>query len=297
LKKINNIIKIFIIIAIIFSFSGCNNNHDEKQAPAKKVSLKIWRLFDSDEIMQPIIDEFIADRSDKYDLTIEYKQKDYKEYVETTTNALAAGEGPDIWMIRNDWVAREYDKLEPLPENILTLEQYKNLFPEIVNKDNIIDNKIYGIPWSVDTLALYYNPQIFAEAREQIEDAGIIDSENDKILEEPPSNWEELIRAVKYLTKKNGDNIERAGIAMGTKNNVDHSIDILTALMLQNHTQMVSDDLLTATFNLAINKESGKPVYSGTKALEFYKSFSHPDKEVYTWNDSMPNSVQAFISG
>ena len=258
--------------------------------------LKIWRLFDSEEVMKPIIDDYIADRSDVYDLTITYEQKDYQDYVETTTNALAAGQGPDIWMIRNDWIPREYDKLQPLPEKIMTKVQYKKLFPEIVVSDNIIEDQIYGMPWSVDTLALYYNQDIFNQVRDKLEDEGKI-AQDDPILEEPPNNWSEFVRAVKLLTQKEGNEIKRSGVALGTANNIDHSIDILTALMLQNHTQMISDDKLTATFNLAIKKQSGEPVYAGTKALEFYKSFSNPDKEVYTWNENMPNSTTAFIEG
>ncbi len=290
------IIFVVLVLVLTVNFSGCGPDNGGEKAPGKRITLKIWRLFDSEEIMQPIINDYIEDRREKYDLTITYEQKEYDEYVETTTNALAAKQGPDIWMIRNDWVTREYDKLEPLPEKIMGEEQYKEMFPAVVTNDNIIDGKIYGMPWSVDTLSLYYNQDILNKVREELEDAKIVDHQ-DKILEEAPGNWDELIRAVKYLTKKDGDNIARAGIALGTANNVEHSTDILSVLMLQNHTQMISDDKETATFNLAIQKQSGEPVYAGTKALEFYKSFSDPSKEVYSWNTSMPDSVTAFIEG
>ncbi len=295
--KLQKIISILLILVLAISFSGCSPGGQKEKAPGKRVNLKIWRLFDSEEIMQPIINEFIQDRKDEYDLNIIYEEKEYSEYVEATTNALAAGQGPDIWMIRNDWVAREYDKLEPIPEKFLSIDRFKQIFPQIASNDLIIDNKIYGIPWSIDTLALYYNPEIFRKVRNELEDAKALER-GDNILEDPPSNWEEFIRAVKLLTIKDGDKIQRAGVALGTANNVEQSIDILTLLMLQNHTQMISDDKQTATFNLAIQKQSGEPVYAGTKALEFYKSFSDPGKkDTYTWNNSMPDSLTAFIEG
>lgn len=296
LQKFRKIIALFLIIATTISFSGCSSTGTSKQAPKTKVTLTIWQLFDSPDVMQPIINDYISDKSENYDLNIIYEKKDYSDYLEASTNALAAGAGPDIWMIRNDWVPREIDKIVEAPSDIVSTDEFKSVSPNLVNSEVVIDNKIYGIPWSVDTLALYYNQDIFNKVRNDLEDAKAINNE-DTILEDAPANWEDFIRTSKLLTVKNGDKIERAGAALGTTGNISNATDILSALMLQNHTQMVSDDLKTATFNLAIAKESGEPVYSGTKALEFYKSFADPSKDVYTWNDSMPDSVQAFIDG
>lgn len=296
MNKTKKIIAMLLIIVFSLTMSGCNLNPANKAAPARKVSLKIWRLFDSQEVMQPIIDDYISDRKSQYQLDITYEQKDYNEYVENTTNALAAGVGPDIWMIRNDWVAREYDKLQPVPKEISTVDNYKEIFPDIAVKDNIIDDKIYGIPLSIDTLALYYNESLFEQVKSELRKAKVITT-GDRILQDPPATWEDVIQVTKYLTQKDGNKINRAGIALGTGGNIDNVDGILTAMMLQNHTQMISDDQLSATFNLAVQKQSGEPVYAGTKALEFFKSFSDPAKENYSWNNDMPNSVQAFIDG
>lgn len=137
------------------------------------------------------------------------------------------------------------------------------------------------MPFTVDTLALFYNPKIL----------------NEKFLFQIPDTWDGFIGAEKKLRTVNGDVVERAGVAMGTSNNVEHAQDILYLLMLQSNTKMISNDFAKAYFNLSTKDVQGNIVYQGTNSLDFYTSFADPAKENYTWNASMPNSLEAFTSG
>lgn len=286
-----------IIIALTLTGAGCLST-TSKQASKAPVTLTVWQLFDSQEAFNPIIQAY---QDKNPNITINYVKKDYNEYELQTSEALAAGKGPDIWMIRNDWMPRHNDKIVPMPDGALAsngksdLDNYKSTFPPIVADDNIIDGKIYGIPFSVDTLALYYNADIFNAKRVELENAKRKDEA--KLFENPPATWDDFIKIVKLLTEKSGKNITKSAVAMGTSSNIDKSIDILTALMLQNGTPMTSVDNKAATFNLSINKATGEPVYPGTQALDFYTSFANPNKETYTWNSSMSNSLNAFMDG
>lgn len=296
--KINRLFVLFSIFIVTVALSGCSLFGGGGSGGGEKpeYNLTIWRLFDDYEVFDPIVKDYQRDHTD-ITFTVTYEKKDYEEYVESTVDSLAARNGPDIWMIRNDWIPKQYEKLIPMPEDIMgDINTYINSYPPVFSQDAIIDNKVYALPWSVDTLALYYNTDIFLEKRHQMEEAGEI-GRGDTTLEEPPGDWEEVIRYLKLLTQKDGNDIQGAGIALGGSDNVDRSVDILTALMLQNHTNMISEDKKSAAFNLSITKGTGEPYYPGIKALDFYKSFSDPSKETYTWNNSMPNSIQAFIEG
>lgn len=289
------------LILVLFTLNGASCLKGPTGGePQEQITLTMWGLFDSEEVFQPLINDFQLIHKN---IKVNYIKKDFDEYELKTSEALAAGTGPDIWMIRNDWMPRHYEKLVPLSEGVINidkknksdLEIYKDKFAPIAATENIIDEKIYGIPFSIDTLALYYNQDIFRAKIKQFDDEK--KTSESRFLENPPQTWDDVIRTNEMLTIKNGNNISRSGLAFGTAGNTDHSQDILAMFMLQNRTEMVSADKQTATFNLPIQKASGEPVYAGTKALEFYTGFSNPSKQTYSWNNSMPNSIDAFIDG
>ena len=294
------------VVLILFSSSltgaSCFPGQPD-QSQQEQITLTMWGLFDDKEVFDPIINNY---QSNNTNIKINYIKKDYNEYELISSEALASDEGPDIWAIQNDWMARDYKKIQPMPSGMLTsssvgnkdksdMDIYKSTFPDIVYTDNVIDDKIYGMPLSVDTLALYYNTDIFkAKANELY---NINKNDEAKLFENPPGDWDTFVKLSKMLTQKNGNDITVSGAALGTNNNVDKSVDILSALMLQNNTTMVAADKQSAAFNLSRTKESGGVVYPGTNALDFYTSFANPNKETYMWNSSMPDSVTAFMDG
>jgi ABC-type glycerol-3-phosphate transport system substrate-binding protein len=116
------------------------------------------------------------------------------------------------------------------------------------------------------------------------------------MLAGPIDTWEKLAAIVPYLRVTNGDSISTAAVAMGTSLNVERSYDIVQTIMMQNGTQLTSEDLNSATFNQN-QIGSTAPKYPGEDALKFYLRFSNPSDALYTWNDKMPNSYDAFKNG
>lgn len=296
-RTIGQIISILLVIAVGLSVWGLSCGPiNQKSGP--EVTLTIWRPIDDEEIFKPIIRDF---QQEYPNIKINYFKKDLTEYEENSVDALASGEGPDIWSIRNDWMAKHWKKLIAAPAGLFTQqsgkkdgEVYKETFAPVAAEDALINDQIYGVPFSVDTLVLYYNTDLFREVKTKLEDEGKIDP-SDRTLEEPPANWEEVEQYTKLLTEKdNQGNISRAGIALGAASNIGQAIDVLSALMLQNHTTMISADKKSAAFNLSIPKETGEPYYPGRKALEFYTKFADSGSDVYSWSASMPYSLDAF---
>ena len=146
--------------------------------------------------------------------------------------------------------------------------------------DNVvIDNQIYGLPYSVDTLILYYN-------RDLLDSAG---------LATPPVTWTGVKEATKALTQiDQNNNLIQTGVAMGTSDNIPHAVDIVSLLMMQNGTVMVNAKG-QAAFHQPASGEKG--YFPGQEALRFYTDFADPIKEVYSWNSRQPDALDAFISG
>ncbi len=256
----------------------CIGGRCQKIPPSEeKINLTIWGVFDDRGAYKAIIEGFEATHPN---ISITYIKKDYKDYERDLLDALAADEGPDIWFLHNDWLPKHKNKILPIPSTIYTIEEYKNTFAPVAYEDLSDRGKIYGVPLAIDNLALFYNLDLFEKAR----------------IRRPPTTWEEFIEDVKKLTKREGDQILVSGAALGTVENIPRAVDILSALMLQTGTIMVSDDRSKAYFNQYIKSE-GEIVYPGTDALEFYTSFTQPLKSFYSWNESMPYALNAFLEG
>jgi len=101
---------------------------------------------------------------------------------------------------------------------------------------------------------------------------------------------------VKSLTKVDefGD-IQQAGASIGTAKNINRAVDVLYLLMLQNGTKMVDDEKTAATFDGENTTSDGESYIPGLDALIFYTDFANPKKTIYTWNRSMPFSIDAFV--
>jgi len=247
---------------------------------SKPITLEFWGTYDDYKVYGELIEAF---QKENKNIAIKYTQKSFADYEKELLNALAAGTGPDIFSIHQTWLPKYEDKISPMPQTkeFITSKVFQDTFVDVVYSDFVINDKIYGIPFYVDTLALYYNKDFFNSAG----------------IPSPPADWDEFLDDVELLTQKDQwGNIERSGVAMGTAQNINRSTDILTLFMLQTGAQMVDSSHTRATFNQTSYLEGGA-FNPGRDALRFYTDFSNPTKRVYCWNREMPYSIDAFYQG
>lgn len=274
-------------LLLTFTLSGAmcagKSTAPEKACPggpcSVPINLTVWRLFDDREVLDPAIKAY----TQKYkNVTVTYKKMDPADYEETLINALSAGTGPDIFQIHNDWVPKHGDKIAPVPADIMKIEDYQNTFVPVAAEDFIANDNIYAMPYSVDTLALYYNPNILSA----------------KKLFSPPATWDQLKLYSQNITEKTGrGNITLSGITLGTAKNITRASDILYAMMLQNGAVMTSPDNTSATFANYIKDAAGNPFVPGLKSLEYYTSFANPNDPNFCWNVTLLGSEEAFEKG
>jgi multiple sugar transport system substrate-binding protein len=173
----------------------------------------------------------------------------------------------------------------------LSVKDLKIQYTDAVANDVIINapvdspatgskDRIFALPLAGDSLALYYNKDL-------LNAAGIA---------EPPAYWDDFQKDIPKLTKQNSQgNIVQSGTALGTAKNVQRYADILSVLMMQNGTVMT--DGSTTTFNKIPAELAGRETPPADDAVVFYTDFANPAKEVYTWNDKLADSLQAFAAG
>lgn len=275
-KEILLIVGVAIVIMVVVIAFGFVSKKSCKPA-----NLEMWGLYDEPEIFNELINSYI--KQNKCVAKIVYKKKAIETYEQELINAFAANQGPDIWMMNNNWLAKHKDKIIEFPQSALkfSFADFQNTFVDVAVNDLTDSGKIYALPPYVDTLALFYNKNYFNSAG----------------IPYPPETWDDLIADLYKLTKKNQfGGIDRAGISLGTAENINRASDILSLIMLQNGTQMVSDDKKVATVTDGVSL-NGETYYPGKDALRFYTDFSNPTKSSYAWNRQMPYSIDAFANG
>ncbi len=254
---------------------GCKQTNPNKYS----LKLEVWGLFDNQEAFGDIIENYKRINPNIADIS--YKKLAPDTYEKDLVEALASGQGPDIFLIQNNWLPSFTDKLAPAPANILTEQKFRNDFVDVAANDFLNQGKIYAVPLSVDTLGLYYNKDLFNEAG----------------ITAPPKNWTEFMDDVRRLTRlgKSGEVI-RSGAAIGTAYNINRSTDILNLLMLQNGTEMVNGQVGRALFDQVV-KNGDQSMSPGENALNFYTQFAENSSSVYCWNPRMHYSIDAFSEG
>lgn len=269
-------IALMIFVTLIFILSNLGGPGTTASA-----DLTMWGVFDDQAAFDVAIKNF---EKENKGIHVDYRLIPFADYEQTLLNALAAGTGPDVLMIHNTWLPKHIDKIQSLPEKfpglkdpLMTIRQFKDLFVDVAFSDLVNDNKVYAMPLYANTLALYYNKNMFASAG----------------IAQPPRTWDVFLDDVTKLTRLDESrNITQSGAAMGTARNINRSTDILMMLMLQSGVQMTNADNTQATFARSVD---GQPV--GERALTFYTDFTNPQKEVYTWNSSQDYSIDAFAAG
>jgi multiple sugar transport system substrate-binding protein len=285
MKKIASLTIIGVLMSVLV-FSGWTCT---RQIGVKPIKLTVWNLWDSSISWSSMIgyyQSYVSADGERTPIAITYVQMpsvSIKEYEEMFNAALRQGTGPDILMINNSWLPRYRNKIVPLNKGAATAQSYRAKFVDVVSYDFLEGNAIYAVPLSIDTLALYYNIEL-------LNAAGIYD---------PPRTWDEFSEAVKKLTVRDEKgNIKRAGAAIGTDKNVDRSSDILSLLMMQSGSTIVTDAQRVANFADPIPDSTGGVKKSiGGEALQFYTNYANSDKVVYTWNPLMKYSIDAFTKG
>src|SRR3990167_8225981 len=156
--KQKSISKLLILsLAIVFTAQSCNR----QQPRPEEIELTWWKPFDDARIVEPLISEF---QKVYPNVRVNYTQKNIENYEDELRDALAAGEGPDIFSIHNDWLPKHKAKMTPAPEKIFGLKDLRQNFVEVLETDLVSDSQVYALPLAVDVLALFYNKDLFASA-------------------------------------------------------------------------------------------------------------------------------------
>jgi ABC-type glycerol-3-phosphate transport system substrate-binding protein len=139
---------------------------------------------------------------------------------------------------------------------------------------------ILALPLTIDPMVMYYNRSLL----------------NANAVVAPPTYWDDFANLVPILNKKDVNNqLTTSTIALGQFSNISSAKDIMATLFMQTGNPIVSEK--NGSFYSALTESSGANTSNLSSVLSFYTSFSDPSQNVYSWNESLPNSQDFFSAG
>lgn len=265
----------FAIGALVYvSLFKSTGNTDDKQFGEKVV---IWGPFSSGDFNQFLTN--IAS-SNKSFSSVTYKQVDERNFNGELLNAIAEGKSPDLIIIPHTALVTLRQTLRPISYVDYPIRNFKDTYidgAEIFMRDD----GIYGIPFAVDPLIMYWNRDIFSSSG----------------LSGAPRTWETLVSETTPAIVRRDEKLQitQSAVAFGEYVNVQHAKDILSMLFLQSGTNIVEEQ--NGRYAITLGRGTGNGLPPGEAALSFYTQFVAPGNTAYSWNRSQVLDRSQFLGG
>lgn len=261
----------FILIGVlVFAFSRSSTTDEVAH-------VTIWG-----SMSETLFNSYLRESGIAEDKTIDitYVEKKRQTFDQEFVEALAVGQGPDLFFLTQDGILKHKDKIYPIPFSVYSERTFKDTFVE-EGELFLTNDGVYGLPFIIDPMVMYWNRDIFSNAG----------------LSLPPKYWSEFYDLSNKLTVKDANfNVSRGTVALGEHGNITNANELISLLVMQagspitiRNSQGVVENVFSDRFDL--------PTTPALRALTFYTEFANPLKPFYSWNRALPESKNFFISG
>ncbi|MCR4325432.1 MAG: extracellular solute-binding protein, partial [Patescibacteria group bacterium] len=212
---------------------------------------------------------------------VNYVQKDPDTYEADLTEALAGGQGPDLFLLTEDYALKTEGQIAVIPFSALPRAQFEGTFVDAASPF-LSEEGVIGVPLLADPLVLYWNKDILSSAG----------------YAAPPQYWDQLFDIARSVSSRDETgSIVQSALAFGEYKNIAHAKDILATLILQADGAITQYDNSGKLRSALVLKSGGAASQATASALRFYTEFADPSKDDYSWNRSLPDARQFFAAG
>ena len=171
-----------LVLGINLLLAGCNLSSGDQTV------VRLWAMGREGEVVAELVPEFERTHAG---IRIKVQQLPWSAAHEKLLTAFAGNATPDVTQLGNTWIP-EFVALHALAP----LDSAVAASPAIDRQDyfsgiwdtNIVDGKLYGIPWYVDTRILFYRQDLLAQAG----------------FSAPPQSWFELEQTLAAIKARAG---------------------------------------------------------------------------------------------
>jgi len=247
-----------------------------RETPIISGPVLIWGTVDSKifyDILRPLADSVPAYRQ------ISYVQKDATRFDSELINALADGVGPDILFLPHEQLVQYRNRIQPITYKDFPMTDFKSLYLDGAEIFAMSDG-VYAYPVAVDPLVLYWNRDILASYN----------------YLEAPKTWEVLVNEMvpTLIQRDFNRTIIRSPLAFGEYRNVNNAFSVLSLLLLQGGSQLVTENGVSYQLRLDSAQTGGSRPLGA--AVTFYTGFASPSNALYSWNRAKSLDRDEFLS-
>jgi multiple sugar transport system substrate-binding protein len=162
-----------LVIAATLIAAGCG-----ERSPQVTV-VRFWAMGREGEVVTALIPDFERAHPG---IRVDVQQLPWTAAHQKLLTAFAGDATPDICQLGNTWIPEfaALGALEPLDASIARSSVDPADYFDGVWQTNVVDGRVHGVPWYVDTRLLFYRSDVFARA-------GVAG---------PPASWSEWARAL-----------------------------------------------------------------------------------------------------
>lgn len=253
----------------IFVFAGFIDLEDSAVNQGPTGTVVLWGTLPSN-VVNPIISDFNKGKT----YTVKYVAKREDSFERELLEAIALGNSPDLFLIANDLIYKNSNKISKIPYTNYPLFNFKNNFAT-AGEVFLTKEGILALPITINPMVMYYNRSILDE----------------NSVAYPPEYWDELEQYANKFTKKDSlGNINQSSFALGQYSNITHAKNILATLFLQKDNTIIEQ----ATSIFRANLSNPSIIDKNVGVLNFYTDFANPLSKNYSWNKSFSSSLESF---
>ncbi|MDO5416586.1 MAG: ABC transporter substrate-binding protein [Lachnospiraceae bacterium] len=170
----------------------------EAEKKEEPVTLTYWQHSSAarDEMMTALVAEFEAQNPD---IKVKLEFIPEADYSQKLVPSLATDTAPDVFQVQSGMVAKlaKAGSIQPLDESVMSTDSIQADFVPATVDGLRYEDKYYGMPTDVQTIVMFWNKALVAEAG--------LDAEKG------PQTWDEFFEWSRKLTKKDGDALVQSG--------------------------------------------------------------------------------------
>lgn len=238
-------------------------------------AVQIWGTLDEAK-MNSVLHQLVEENEAYIDVQYFYVQPEV--FSSKLVNAIADGSGPDLILTSHEQLVELRRRITPISYESFPVRDIRSMYVDGAEIFALSDG-LYAYPVAVDPLMLYWNRDMLTT----------------KNLINPPATWESLVNTyAPNLTERDFERtIVKSAVALGEYGNVRNAFGIISALLLQGGSRGVLEQEGNYVIRLNEAEGGGRPL---TSVADFYTRFSRPNNTLYSWNRSLNEDRQRFVS-